>query len=159
VLACAVGCSSSGRSAAPTTARRAPVPPRLLVHYGHVASLKRTRAGFELRLDPAEWLSGVTAERAALEDGAIDPSEGVSNDYYVVEEGHRLLTYLVPPKARVTVVTGAGRQVSTRISVAELAQIVRGRNPRHRTLYDRKLGFWIAVAGDRVRSLDQQYQP
>jgi len=50
---------------------------------------------------------------------------------------------------------------STRITVAELAQIVRGGNPKRRRLYvpGNRLGFWIRVATDTVRSLDQQYQP
>jgi len=43
--------------------------------------------------------------------------------------------------------------------VSELAPIVEGKNPKHRRLFASKLGFWIRVATDRVRSLDQQYQP
>jgi hypothetical protein len=46
--------------------------------------------------------------------------------------------------------------------VAELAQIVRGRNPKHRRLLEPKAGFWIQI-GEKypnpVVSLDQQYQP
>jgi hypothetical protein len=58
-----------------------------------------------MRFDPALWLGGATANRAAIED--------------------------------------------------------KGRNPRRRPLLDRTkaLGFWIRVATDSVRSLDQQYQP
>jgi hypothetical protein len=38
---------------------------------------------------------------------------------------------------------------------------VKGRNPKRRRLYvlGNRLGFWIRVATDTVRSLDQQYQP
>ena len=122
----------------------------------------RRGARYELRFDPAWWLGGVTANRAAVEDGAIPPGDPVPNDYYIRDETHRLLTYRVPANARVTVLTLRTGQIGvSTIGVAELAQIVRGRNPRGRPLYDRgnHLGYWIRVRIDTVRSLDQQYQP
>jgi hypothetical protein len=114
-----------------------------------------------LRVDPALWLSGVTAYHAAVEDKAIAPGEPVSNDYYIRDSDHRLLTYRVPSNARVTVLTraGTGPIPTTAISVAEFAQIVQGKNPKHRRLLEPKAGFWLRVAIDRVFSLDQQYQP
>jgi hypothetical protein len=103
----------------------------------------------------------VTAQRAAIEDKVIQPGEAVPNDYYILEEGHRLLTYIVPATTRVTVLTRRGGQPTpaTAITVAELAQIVHGKNPRHRQLMEPKAGFWIRVASDTARSLNQQYQP
>jgi hypothetical protein len=68
----------------------------------------------------------------------------------------------VPSTALVTVITNEPRGFcSRRITISELAQIRRGRNPRHRRLFDRRngLGFWIRATADTVRSLDQQYQP
>ena len=132
-----------------------------IAQWGHLKSLARRGARFELRFDPAFWLGGVTANRAAREDGVIGPRETVPNDYYVRDERHRLLTYLVPSNARVTVITGLSTQCSTTIPVTELAAIVAGRNPRGRPLYDRRnvLGFWARISTDTVRSLDQQYQP
>jgi hypothetical protein len=131
---------------------------RDVVLYGHVKSLTRKGNRFELRFDPAWWLTGLTARRAALQDSG---STDVPNDYYIVDEGHRLLTFLVPASAKVTVLTrqGVGSIPATAIPVSELAQIVKGRNPQHRQLTEPKAGFWIGVAGDTVRSLEQQYQP
>ena len=156
--------SVSGVSAAPgTSATPAQTslagPPRVQTLYGHIKSLTRKGARFELRFDPAFWLGGVTATRAAVEDKVIPPGDTVPNDYYIREESHRLLIYLVPANAGATVLTRGPR--STRIAVSELAQIVKGKNPRHRALYDRgnHLGYWIGIAVDTVRSLDQQYQP
>lgn len=125
--------------------------------YGHIESLAHKGRRFEMRVDPAWWLQGVTAQRAAVEDKIIRPGEPVPNDYYIVEESHRLLTYLVPASAHITVLTRG--VASTAIPVSELAQIVKGKNPKHRPLFARKAGFWIRVAGDTVRSADQQYQP
>ena len=138
-------------------------PPRELVLYGHVRSLTRSGARYQLRFDPALWLSGSTANRAAAEDGAIPPGDVVPNDYYIREETHRLLTYRVPRNARATVIVFGGPPGlrSTRIPVSELAQILKGRNPKRRRLFvpGNRLGFWIRIATDTVRALDQQYQP
>jgi hypothetical protein len=159
--------SASARvSATPTSApahAQAPLysPPRELVLYGHIASLKPRGRRLELRFDPAHWLGGVTANRAAVEDKVISPGESVPNDYYIREDGHRLLTYLVPAKARVTIVaysSGQGGLSSKRITVAELARL-RNKPFRPDEKFQRNLGFWIRVATDTVRSLDQQYQP
>jgi hypothetical protein len=130
-----------------------------IAQWGHIRSITRRGTRYELRFDPAWWLSGVTAQRAAVADGALRPGEPVPNDYYVVDERHRVLTYLVPPAARVTILTEA--TCSTPITVAELAEIVKGRNPRHRRLFDRgnHLGYWLRTRIDTARSLDQQYQP
>jgi hypothetical protein len=103
----------------------------------------------------------VTANRAAADDKVIRRGDTVPNDYYIRDEGHRLLTYIVPASARITVITNtrATGIRATPISAPELAQIVRGRNPKGRALFEPKNGFWIRVATDTVRALDQQYQP
>src|SRR5205807_7616269 len=125
--------------------------------WGHIKSLKRRGGHFELRFDPALWLNGVTAERAAKQDG-----QQVANDYYIVDESRRQLTYVVQTNAHITVLTKGLR--SLRIHPSELAEILKGKNPRHRSLYVRhySLGFWILV-GDKypnpALSIDQQYQP
>jgi hypothetical protein len=156
----AVGCGSTKVvTRTVTVAGTAAVPPRDIVFYGHVKSLKRAGSGFELRVDPALWLGGLTAQRAAVEDKAIPPGEPVPNDYYIRDEGHRLLTYRVPASARVTVLTYKGGIRGKPISAAEYAALRAGRNPRHIRLFEPKAGFWIRVATDTVRSLDQQYQP
>lgn len=143
------------------SAPSAKTPPRVVVQYAHVKSLRRTGGRFVMRVDPALWLSGVTAYHAAVEDRAIAPGDAVPNDYYIRDSDHRLLSYRVPSNARVTVLTrgGSGPLPTTTISVAEFAQIVQGKNPKHRRLLEPKAGFWLRVAIDNVFSLDQQYQP
>ena len=134
--------------------------PRQIVFFGRVKSLTRSGSRFVMRVDPGVVLTGVTANRAAVEDKVIAPGEVVPNDGYVRDEGHRLLSYLVPRTAHVTVITNPGTGPrATPISVAELAQIVKGRNPNKRPLFEPKNGFWIRVAGDRALALDQQYSP
>jgi len=169
LVSVAVACAGGSESEAPKSAfvRLPPAAPAgQWVLFGHIRSLARTSGRFEMRFDPAWVLSGVAAERAAVEDKVILPGDPVPNDHYNVEEGHRLLTFVVAAKAPVTILeAGLSR---TRITVSELAQILRGKNPRHRPLlgplrgFGDGFGFWIRV-GDKypnpVLSLDQQYQP
>ena len=113
-----------------------------------------------MRFDPALLLSGETANKAAAEDGAVDPGQPVPNDNYRLNEGHRLLTYLVPRDAHVTVLTrhGPGSLGETPITVSELARILNG--GQHRPLFEPlATGVWIRYHVDTVRSIDQQYQP
>jgi hypothetical protein len=136
--------------------------PRQIVIYGHVKSVKPKGARFEVRVDPAEYLSGETANRAAIEDKVIPPGDVVPNDHYIREDGHKLLTFKVPAKAHVTVVINNGGTTGFKagsISVVELAQIVEGKNPKHRKLFEPRNAFWIRVASDTVISFDQQYSP
>ncbi len=129
--------------------------------FGHVHSLTRTDTGYEMQFDPAWFTSGLTANKAAAADGAVEPGQPVPNDNYRVEEGHRLLTYLVPADAEVTVLTRHGDPAnfgSTPITVAQLAEIVDGKSSV--ALFEPlDTGVWIRIDGDTVCTLDQQYQP
>ena len=143
-------------SAAPSTSSGAPErPPNVL--FGHIKSMTRVGGEFELRFDPAFRLTGVAAQHAALEDTG---SGDVPNDYYVVDEAHRLLTFVVRADAHITVLTRGLHSVA--IPAAELSEIVNGRNPEHRPLFAPELPFWIQI-GDEYPNpavrIDQQYQP
>ena len=141
-----------------TEAAAAPCGDRI---FGHVSSLSQKDGGYEMRFDPAWFTSGVTANKAAAEDGVVEPGEPVPNDNYRIEEGHRLLTYLVDPDAQVTVLTRQGDPAnfgSTPITVSELAQLVKGEKPVE--LFEPlDSGVWIRVNVDTVCALEQQYQP
>jgi hypothetical protein len=132
-----------------------PAPPMHRLEFGHIKSLVRSGDGFTMRFDPAEFTSGVTASDAALEDTG---SSDVPNDNYVVDETHRLYTYLVPADAHVTVL-GKGVQ-GMPIAVAQLAKLVKGHDPLGHPLFEPlETGFWMLYDVDTVRALDQQYQP
>jgi hypothetical protein len=129
--------------------------------FGHISSLRARDDRYEMRFDPAWFTSGVTANTAAAEDGVVEPGEPVPNDNYRIEEGHRLLTYLVPADTHVTVLTRRGDPASfgaTPITVSELAQLVSGETPVE--LFEPlDSGVWIRVHIDTVCTVDQQYQP
>jgi hypothetical protein len=180
----ALGCNSKSSSAEPTTtvtdtvtvtepsstepaqtetvsegkvevAKIGPGAPTRRVEFGHIRSLKRSEAGYTLRFDPAEHLTGVTASVAAQEDTG---SGDVPNDYYVVDEGDRLFSYQVPADAHVTVL--AEGVEGTPITVAQLAKIVNGGQPLGHPLFEPlETGVWILIDVDTVRSIEQQYVP
>ena len=167
ILAAAVFASSrlfsaSGPSSASASSVAAAKPcgPSNVALYGHIESLTLKGDHFEMRFDPALFLSGVTASRAKLEDtGTSD----VPNDNYVVEEGHRLYTYLVPTTAHITVLSRTGELAgagfpSTAITAAQLAQLVKGEEPV-KLAESLESGFWMHVHVDTVCSLEQQYRP
>ena len=168
VVSLTTGLLTAGATPAQAVQRSSfvPLPPAApvgqMVLYGHIKALTRKGSRYLLRFDPAWFTSGVTANVAAAEDGAVPKGQPVPNDNYVVDESHRRLTYLVPTTARITVLTNEGTTgiTSTRIPVAELAQIVKGKNPKGRKLFESlDSGVWIRVRIDTVKSLDQQYRP
>ena len=132
-----------------------PAPPRHRIEFGHIKSLVHSGAGFKMRFDPAQFLTGITANDAAFEDTG---SSDVPNDNYVVDESHRAYNYLVPADAHVTVLTGGVD--GTPITVGELAKLVKGKDPLGHPLFEPlETGFWILIDVDTVHSLDQQYVP
>ena len=165
VVVIAAGCGSTKTVTetvtVSSTAKTGLGPPQERVEYGHITSLVRAGDHFVLRFDPALLLSGMTANKAAEEDGAVEPGEPVPNDNYVVDEGHRTFAYIVPDEAKVTVLTNKGDPAqlgATPVTVGELAKIVDGTSDIE--LYEPlATGVWITVDGDTVRSLDQQYRP
>lgn len=134
--------------------------------YGRVRSLVRRGSHYELRFDPAWFLSGVTANvaQAEAQGTRCQPSAcpPVANDNYVLDEGHRVLTYIVPAGVRGTVLTKAGSNggpfPATSITATQLSQLVAGRSSL-KLFEPLSSGVWILVHGDTVRSFAQQYMP
>jgi len=144
------------------TAKTGVGAPSEQVEYGFIKSLKASGNTFVLKFDPALLVSGVTANVAQAEDQgttcAPSACPPVANDNYVINEGHRLVTYLVPANARVTALTTG--VAGTRITVAQLAGIVNGKNPLGHPLWEGlDTGVWIRVKIDTVIAVDQQYHP
>jgi hypothetical protein len=155
----AAGCGSTKtvtKTLTVTTVKTGVGAPANQTFFGHIKSLKRKGAGYVLGFDPEWFLSGVTANVAAAQDGAVEPGQPVPNDNYRVDEGHRVFTYKVPANAHVTVLTRAPN--GTPITVAQLAEIVAGTS-KLKLFEPLESGVWILVHIDTVRSLDQQYQP
>jgi len=118
--------------------------------FGRIASLNRVGSRYILRFDPASLLTGYTAQRAKREDTG---SGEVPNDYYILDETHRLLSYVVPAGTPVTVLTHGTN--TTPISIAALSRRVRSGREKGVT-------FWLLIGNKYptpVLSIDQQYRP
>lgn len=162
VALCAAGCGATETVTKTVTvdaaAKSGVGAPLEQVEFGYIKSLAPKAGGYVMRFDPAWFLSGETANVAAAEDGAVEPGQPVPNDNYVVDEGHRLFTYKVPADAHVTVL--ADGVEGSPITVAQLAKLVKGKDPLGQPLFEPlETGVWILIAIDTVRAIDQQYVP
>jgi hypothetical protein len=151
--------SPSSRSS-PRAATAQRCDPSDFVFFGYVKSVVPKGDHFELRFDPAWFTSGLTASRAMLEDTGYGD---VANDNYVVDEGHRLFTYIVPANAHITVLTREGRPdsrgfPSTAVTPSQLAELLAGKEPV-KLFEELGTGFWMHVHVDTVCSLEQNYHP
>ena len=146
----------TGPSASATPAPRFCGEQRL---FGYVRSLEKSGNRYLLRFDPASFLSGETANRAAAQDGVVPPGQPVPNDNYVVNESRRTYVYKVTPATRIRVlVRGGNITEGSPVSVATLARLVHGGRPV-RLFEGLESGFWLGVHIDRACSLEQQYRP
>jgi hypothetical protein len=132
-------------------------PAGQFAEFGHIKKLTRSGNHYVMRFDPAWFTTGITASVAHKEDTG---SSEVPNDVYRIEEGHRLLTYLLPTSARITVLTNHGTAgiSATPISAPELYRIVNG-GPHRKLFEPLDSGIWIRIRIDTVKELDQQYAP
>jgi hypothetical protein len=152
-------------AAAPAASARSPFlpsppygPPREIVFFGHISSLKPSGERYVMRFDPAILLTGRTASAYALEKTG---SSDVPNDHITYDPEHQLLTFVVPANARATVMTNK-RNVgikATPVSIPLLARVVAGKAPRSLALFEPQAAYWIVVRTDTAVELDQQYQP
>jgi hypothetical protein len=152
--------ASPSSSSAPRPAAVQRCDPDDLVLFGYVKSLAPRGEAYELQFDPAWLTSGLTASRAKLQDTGYGD---VPNDNYVVDEGHRLLTYVLPASAHITVLTKDGQLdrsgfPSTAITPSQLAELLAGKEPV-KLFEGLSTGFSMRVHVDTVCSLEQHYRP
>jgi hypothetical protein len=126
--------------------------------FGYVRSLVHAKGHWQLRFDPAQFTSGVTANTAAAEDHVIPKGQPMPNDNYVVNESKRTYLYYVSPRAHVTVLTPKSYVTGAPVSIDTLAQLVAGKKPIK--LFEQlDTGFWMQYHVDTVCDLAQQYHP
>ena len=158
VVVFVVGIVAAGCGTTKTVTKTVTVTQGGVKQFAYVKSLARRDGRYVLRVDPALFLSGESANVAAAQDGAVDPGQPVPNDNYVVNESKRVYTYFLARDARVTVLKNGVE--GSRITVPQLVDLVAGENPFDKPLFEPlSTGFWMLIDIDTVRSLDQQYHP
>ncbi len=162
-MAVAVAALAGALGAWAATTSSSSGPPAVTTQYGYVKSLAPKGGSYVLRLHPAFFLTGSTADAAAVAAGVIKPGQHVDNDYYIVQlPAKYMLVYTVPATARVTVITIQSKPKA--ITVKQLAQVLKRTSPFQKQLIDSGkprffLGYWLTLKGGVVRSIDQQFQP
>ena len=128
--------------------------------HGEIRFVRRDGDRYLLGLDPSWFTSGVTANVAQAQDqhrtcapAACPP---VDNDNYVVDESHRVLTFVLPAATRGTVLVSSSDR--RRIGAAELARLVAGRSTV-KMFEPLQSGVWVLVRIDTVQTFAQQYVP
>ncbi len=131
--------------------------------YTHLRGVHASRGAYLLDVDPALFLSGITANTAFAQDARRSCSPrtcpGVPNDNLVEDESHRTYVYLLPASAQGTVLVLKGQGIAERrIDGAELAKLVNGTSTI-KLFEPLESGVWLDVHIDTVTSFAQQYQP
>lgn len=125
-----------------------------------VHSVERDGGHYLIQVDPSWFLSGIAANVALAQDEhrrcAPDACEPVPNDNHVVDESHRLYTFVLPATTTGTVLMSSGNRRS--ITAAQLRAIVAGTSPL-KLFEPLQSGVWILVHIDTVRTFAQQYVP
>jgi len=146
-----------------TVTRTATVPSADQRIYGHIRGVTSSAGGYEVRFDPAWFLTGVTANAAAADDRGLtcEPTAcpGVPDDNLVVDESNRTYIYLLPAGVRGTVLTtsSSGFEATT-VTGSQLARIAGGTSAL-RLFEPLESGVWLTVHIDTIRSFAQQYMP
>jgi hypothetical protein len=118
-----------------------------------------------IHFDQAEWLSGETAQRAAEQDGALEPGEPVSNDYYIRNRDRRTLTLKVWPGASII---GATPTTALRLNGPPPCERCPGGwglslDEFFAAWQDKGSGgqgaYWITLWKGRVAVIQEQYRP
>lgn len=130
-------------------------------YFGYLTALDP--AARTVSVDIAQWLSGPAADRAAQEDGLIEPGEHVPNDFYV---RNQLKAVRVVPLADSVLVTVArcpqvcaqyaGTLAGLAASLDTVTQDDASLAAAYRGRYSQ---YWLAVRGGRVERIDEQYVP
>ena len=128
--------------------------------HGEIRFVKRSGDHFLLGFDPSWFLSGIAANAAMAADQhtpcAPESCEPVPNDNYVVDESHRVFTYLLPAATRGTVLVTSSDRRS--ITAEQLFTLVA--NPSSMKLFEPlQSGMWLLVHIDAVEAFAQQYVP
>lgn len=157
-----LACGDDGESfAAQTTTTAEPTAPETDLddgrHLGVIEAVEDRGEGVSIELDVVQWLTGDEADRAAAEDGFVEPGEDVPNDYYVRNVNERLRTLAIGDARTIAVVERSCCDTQPLASVAEWVEWYRASDPD---------GFggpgaywWVTVDDGRVVGIEEQYRP
>ena len=147
--------STTTTTQATTTTRRTPNE-----QFGYIRSVSTAGPSATLAFDEAEFLTGKEAQRAAEEDGAIQPGEPVPNDYYIRNPDKSTQTLRIATDAKVT-----ARRCSLcrNGQPGNLEDFLASFMKTGQTYADPYRGagaqYWLTIEDGTVVAIDEQYVP
>jgi hypothetical protein len=164
----AAGCGGGGdENAAPqprqtqTSTQSAPPPPApsQAEHFGYIRSVSTAGPAATLTFDEAQLLTGREAQKAAEEDGAVEPGEAIPNDYYIRNPDKTTRTLRIANDAKITAercpLCRKGRPGELE---PFLASFMHGRQT-YADPCGKYSQYWLTIVDEQVVTIDEQYLP
>ena len=157
------GSSGAGAEASqyaePTQTSTTTTPPTA-EHFGYIRSVSTAGPTATLAFDEAELLTGKEAQKAAEEDGAVEPGEAVPNDYYIRNPEKTTTTFPIANDAEITArrcpLCRNGRPGELG---PFLASFMKGRQTYAEPYRGKYALYWLTIENGRVAAIDEQYVP
>jgi hypothetical protein len=131
--------------------------------FGYIRAVDASASPRTIDFDVADFLTGERANRAAAEDGVVEPGEPVTNDYYVRNREKTVETLPVARDARVTAVRcpdGCTEGNPGDLDDLFASFAITGDPP---SLEDDYRGastqYWVTLENGVVVAIDEQYVP
>jgi len=162
------GCGGGGgENAAPepsqaqaSTQSASPPPAAPAEQFGYIRSVSTAGPAATLAFDEARFLTGTEAQKAAEDDGAVEPGEAVPNDYYIRNPDKTTRTLRIANDAKIT---------AKRCSLCRhgrpgelgpfLASFMKGRQTYADPYRGRYALYWLTIEDGQVVAIDEQYVP
>jgi hypothetical protein len=127
-------------------------------NFGYIKRIDLRSDPRTIEFDLAEFLTGPDADRAAAEDGFIEPGEHADNDYYVRNRNKRLRSVPLGPQVTVKIVNWPSCCELTAGELAALAAAFEsgGADDRY---HGPSSGYWLTVRDGVVVGIEEQYVP
>jgi hypothetical protein len=128
--------------------------------FGFIRSVDTSTEPATLEFDEAEWLTGEAAQKAAVEDGQLEPGQPVANDYYIRNTDKATRVLEVGPD---TAVTATRCQLCRGGKPGNVADFLASFSRKGQTYNDDYRGaesqYWLTIEDGRVLAIDEQYRP
>ena len=128
--------------------------------FGYIRSVSTAGPAATLAFDEAEFLTGDEAQRAAEEDGVVQPGEPVPNDYYIRNPDKTTQTLPIATDAKIT-----ARRCSLcrKGQPGDLEDFLASFMKTGQTYADPYRGaksqYWLTIENGTVVAIDEQYVP
>jgi hypothetical protein len=164
----AAGCGGGGDGNAapgpsetqPSTQSTPPPAPSSTERFGYIRSVSTAGPAATLAFDEAELLTGTSAQKAAEDDGVVEPGEAVPNDYYIRNADKTTETLRIANDAKITAkrcpLCRKGRPGQLEPFLAAFTQ---GRQTYADPYRGKRALYWLTISNGEVVAIDEQYVP